>query len=404
MMPARKSRRGSTLVMVAILLVAFVGVGAIAADIGRYYVVTGELQTAADAAALAGGLALQRTQVLNPATEVQDSVIAFVTSTNGADGKALSVTRDSIRMAYYTPGPPATITFDVTGKRPNAVVVGLIGAPKGVFASLLGRTGSVGLSRQASVWVANLSINCVRPWAFPYHVLYDVVMGTTGSALVGAPNLDPVKFAQFENLSNSQRMFILTGPNNPTGAPVHDGNWEGYSFAGNAGKPGYQGEISGCANPTKQTAVNVLGGTTLPGASGNNYVNWTTAAIEPSPPNPGTCYMQPKAANDAGCYQDAAAAAAGKPGVVINVAWGDMNPKGGSGAFNAREVGEFVLTCYYRGNANESCPLQKPGAPAIGYPEGTLVGYVNTLRSKNISPATILNNSPSNLQRLILVR
>jgi Flp pilus assembly protein TadG len=51
-MRTTKKRRGSTLVMVAFMLVAFMAMGAIAAYIGRFYVVTGELQTAADAAAL----------------------------------------------------------------------------------------------------------------------------------------------------------------------------------------------------------------------------------------------------------------------------------------------------------------------------------------------------------------
>ena len=55
----QRSRRGSTLVMVALMLGAFMGIAAIAADIGRFYVVAGELQTAADAAALKGATVLQ---------------------------------------------------------------------------------------------------------------------------------------------------------------------------------------------------------------------------------------------------------------------------------------------------------------------------------------------------------
>jgi len=404
MMRFKQPRRGSTLVLVGILLVVFVGVGAVAADVGRFYVVTSELQTAADAAALAGGLALQKTTVLNPAAEVEDSVISFVSKSTLADGAAPTVVRDSIAMAYYNPGPPSTLTYDVSTRRPNAVVVPLSVAPRGLFSQLLGLGLPMNTTRRAAVWVANLSINCVRPWAFPYHVLYDAVNQSqaTPSPLVGAPNLDPVKFASFVAAPPNTRMFVMTGPNNPTGGPVHDGNWEGYSFAGNAGIRGYQRAIEDCAN--KQVAVNVAGGTTLPGASGNNYVNWTTSAIEPNPPSyPGVCYLKPMGANDAGCYKDASSAAAGTPGVIINAAWGDMAGTGAN-AFNAREVGEFVLTCYFRGNAGESCPDQKAGSPQTGYSEGTMVGYVNGLASKSISPATILSNAPSNLQRLFLVR
>ena len=55
----QRNRRGSILVMVALMLAVFMGVAAIAADIGRFYVVAGELQTAADAAALKGATVLQ---------------------------------------------------------------------------------------------------------------------------------------------------------------------------------------------------------------------------------------------------------------------------------------------------------------------------------------------------------
>ena len=50
----RRRRRGSTLVVVALMLVCIMGVTAIALDFGRFYVVNNELQTAVDAAAMGG--------------------------------------------------------------------------------------------------------------------------------------------------------------------------------------------------------------------------------------------------------------------------------------------------------------------------------------------------------------
>ena len=82
---SRRGRRGSTLVMVAIMLVAFLGVGAISADVGRYFTVTGELQTAADAAALRGALKLGRDSGANPERAWMPAVISFVAATNRAD-------------------------------------------------------------------------------------------------------------------------------------------------------------------------------------------------------------------------------------------------------------------------------------------------------------------------------
>src|SRR5512133_2086709 len=108
-MPFLKARRGSTVVMVAILLVAFAGVGAIAADIGRYQVVAAELQGAADAAAHSGAVTLQRSTANSPAPEVKDTVVAFVSRANRADNQAMSVVRDSVKPGYWT---PTTKVFD----------------------------------------------------------------------------------------------------------------------------------------------------------------------------------------------------------------------------------------------------------------------------------------------------
>src|SRR5436190_12994589 len=78
-MRSLRGRRGSTLVLVALMLTALMGVAAIAADIGRFYVVTGELQTSADAAALKGAQALQL-MTANYASSVDDTVMLFAST------------------------------------------------------------------------------------------------------------------------------------------------------------------------------------------------------------------------------------------------------------------------------------------------------------------------------------
>src|SRR6478672_4385169 len=98
-----KSRRGSTLVLVALMLTALMGVAAIAADIGRFYVVAGELQTSADAAALKGASVLQFTTA-NFASTVDDSVIAFASTTNRADGSSVVISAADVDVGFWTPG------------------------------------------------------------------------------------------------------------------------------------------------------------------------------------------------------------------------------------------------------------------------------------------------------------
>ena len=87
-MPQLKARRGSTVVMVAIMLVALVGVGAIAADVGRYQVVAAELQTAADAAALRRRAGAPGTAAATPEPAWMRPSMTFVATTNSADNRA----------------------------------------------------------------------------------------------------------------------------------------------------------------------------------------------------------------------------------------------------------------------------------------------------------------------------
>src|SRR5690348_9630440 len=125
-MRAKRVRRGSTLVMVGIMMVAFVGVGAIAADIGRFYVVTTEVQTAADAAAIEGARKLQRTPGYTPGATVAADVVAWVPTTQRANMTAMSVTASDVQMLFYTPstnGSQGTLTTPAAGVRPNAVRV-----------------------------------------------------------------------------------------------------------------------------------------------------------------------------------------------------------------------------------------------------------------------------------------
>jgi Flp pilus assembly protein TadG len=396
MKTSRKSRRGSTLVMVAIMMVAFVGVGAIGADVGRFYVITNEMQTAADAAALAGAVTLSTTASSTPEAIIDADVIDFVSRTNNANNAPLTVSGDNVKMVFYTPrdsatNTPESFTYNPT-VRPNAVSVLITASPTGFFSKLLGRTGALNLGREGVAWIANLSSNCVRPMAFPYLPLYNQVMGTSLTSPTSNA-LDPVKFITYSNQPFANRMFVVLGQNqassvNPTTHP-NDGEWNGFNFTGNAGKPGFTDGITGCRNYTVN--VDAGNGVTLPGQA-NQYVNWANQEIDQ------VCAF--KANNNAGCYLTTADTI---PGRTINVAFGDVVGVGSNGV-DFKYVGEFVLTCYFRGNAGESCPLQKGGAPATGYPAGTMVGGMQVLKSRIITQDDVLGNSPSNIQRIILVK
>jgi Flp pilus assembly protein TadG len=403
-MRSKKARRGSTLVMVAIMLVAFVGVGAIASDIGRYYVVTGELQTAADAAALKGAVTLMSTAGSTPEPTVDAAVIAFVASTNRADDTTLTVTADAVQMALWTPGTngaQGSLSYSLNGKRPNAVTVTLAGAPQGVFAQLLGQMARVNMQRQGTAWIANLGSNCVRPFAMPYLSMYKRVSGNA-AATSPAPDLDPAQFTTFMSGTDLSRRFIIPGPSNQTLALPNDGYWLGFNFQGNAGKPGFQSGIEDCSSP--KIDPDAANGVTMPG-NGTDYEQWALDVIygggNGQNTYPGICRppVNPNS-TDAGCYQGSALT----PGLTVNSVWGE-DLGNGSNSMDFRYVGEFVLVCYYKGVANEICPASAT-TPAINtaYPKGTIVGFLKVLKSRYITPDDILGNKLSNVQRIILVK
>ena len=89
------------------------------------------------------------------------------------------------------------------------------------------------------------------------------------------------------------------------------------------------------------------------------------------------------------------------PGVTINSAWGELNGFGSNG-IDFDYVGEFELLCFFR-QSTDVCSNPAPGAPNTGYPPGTIVGYIKTLKSRYITPDDVLGNFTSNVTRIVLV-
>ena len=412
----QKSRRGSTLVLVALMLGAFMAVAAIAADIGRFYVVTGELQTGADAAALKGAMVLQVTPSATPEPTVDDSVIAWVAGTNRSDGSALSVTAANVRLGFWTPGSngtPGTFDLNLNGRRANAVSVVLERSPVGVFSQMIGRTAGLPLARTGIAWIGNVSLNCMRPWAFPYPPFYRRVNGVT-TTTSPPPDLDPTKMIQFQNTSVANRTFIVLPPESayPFAFP-NDSSWRGYNPPSNAngnansGKSTFEDMVSGCDG----IAVNsdAGNGNTIPNSGNgggcgapNQTACWTLGVIEGTPgqgqqgPRPGICDLR---TSDAGCYANTTTS---ERGVTVDIAWSDIIGNGQSVDF--RYVGEFELKCFFSDpTMAQSCP-DIPGTQKNGYPPGTIVGVAAGLKSRVLNPTDIISNAPSNVQRLFLVK
>jgi Flp pilus assembly protein TadG len=405
-MRTTKKRRGSVLVMVAFMLVTLMAMGAIAADNGRFYVVTCELQTAADAAALKGASTLQFSTNANPKVDVDSAVQTFVSTTNRSDGAALGASVDSIKLGFWDP-VPNTFTTELNGRRANAVYVALANKPRGTFAQLIGRSTGIDLSRHAIVWIANISLNCTRPWALQYRPLVQAVNGNADTT----QNLDPTKFLTYQNLSQSARTLVMHNEQvSGMVPPPDDGVWNAYNLpngpngGANSGQTTYQSQILNCNNIAMNSDA---GDGNLQPSQGNGscgagtIVCWASDVIYgqftgPSQKQgPGICAnYQP---GNATCFDSQ-----GNAGVTVDIAFANKIGNG-AGGIDFKYVGEVTLLCYFSKSSDVCNAIPNP-RPKSNYTQGTLVVVAQGLKSRKLNPTDIASNAPSNVQRLFLVQ
>jgi Flp pilus assembly protein TadG len=405
----KRNRRGSVIVLVALMASALLAVAAISADIGRFYVVAAELQTAADAAALVGAKVLQLAPSSYEAT-VDDSVTTWASNTNRADGARLTIARDSVTVGYWMTGTDGAVGNFVptpAGLRPNAVKVSVAGHPRGVFAQLIGHSAGLPMSRGAIAWIGKLSLNCTRPWALQYRPLVQSVNGNADTT----QELDMSKFLAYQRLSESARTMVIHNQETTGSPPADDGAWNAYNLpsgpngGSNSGQTTYQNQIVNCNNIAMN--ADAANGNLQPsngvGSCGyGTIVCWTMDAIsgqttgQADRQGPGICGAF--AAGDATCWDKAGTTA----GVVIDVAYANKVGNG-SGAIDFKYVGETKLLCFFRSTA-DVCNAIPSGRPKTGYTPGTMVVVAQGLKSRTLNPTDLISNAQSNVQHLFLVR
>ena len=160
--PHLRARRGVTLPLVVLLIAVFIGVTSFAIDVSRMFVIKAELQTAADAGAISGGM--QLAHGLNGSA--RDSAFTY-TQVNLTEKVAPAVSAGDIEPGHWqdgaftaTPGwlDPATNAIRVTTHHEGAYLFGPI---YNVVSSLI--------SARAIAAVGSVSgTDCVRPLAIPY--------------------------------------------------------------------------------------------------------------------------------------------------------------------------------------------------------------------------------------------
>ncbi len=175
-----KNRKGVFVVLFGLLFMVLMGAAAMAIDMSRIWTMRNELQTSADAGALAGAVQLNPP---HPRAAAVDTATA-IAQLNRAMYDLVTV--DSVQLGTWD---DATSTFTlVSGSTvPNAVHVVV---SHGTNKMIMGAFGIAAprVKARATAW-ANAPVNnsnCIRPWSIPYVILMQKVNTARGLANTAA--------------------------------------------------------------------------------------------------------------------------------------------------------------------------------------------------------------------------
>ena len=390
------ARRGATLVLVATLIVVIGGMAAFAIDLARIYSGVNEMQTGADAAALAGA---HRLQLRNGRSPV-GGVLAFAAS-NSAFGSAIDLDDDDVEAGFWN---PYTSTFSSTSwALANAVRVTTRATPTLAFGRLLNR-GSLTATRSAVAWIANQSArDCIKPWALDVAYLHALL----GTDLTGQDGANVIR-ARNRSLAGQYSMTVVAAPNISTvvGTPAPT-TFAALTSPGVRVKEYDNAMVGENCNGLTDYVANT-DESTVPIQSGLNsdHVPWTTIQTVELNGYAGVKTCGFRGPDDATCYDPTSVTTAG---VTVGISAGtQVAPT----TTTVQALLEFKLMCVFRGQplirgsarATENCPwLTAAGLAADNYVQGTIVGYpINSVALTG--PGNGLGNSISSAQKLVLVK
>lgn len=242
----RQDEDGYTLVIIAAVLVVFLGFTALSVDVGVLYSARASAQRAADAAALAGAFVfITRSDLTETTTPKQSDVIKENAIKTAAQNKML--------------GSPVTIsTADVIVDTPNRRVT--VNVDKGqptLFARILGEN-SANIHATAIAEAAGYGTGerCPKPWFIPNTVLSTrngnnalCEACTAGEVIIdmdpASPNYRlPSVFYQNWVAANASRQFTIK-PQNPQGA-LAPGQFFAIRLGDSSGGNDYRTNIATC--------------------------------------------------------------------------------------------------------------------------------------------------------------
>ncbi len=406
-----QARRGATLVLVALLIVALGCFAALGVDFARAYAGANELQTGADASALAGAKQLQRNPTFVGTQLTQATAVA---GTNNAFGSAITLANGDVEVGFFD---PATGDFSAGGGVTNAVRTG---AQRQTALRLGGlfNISSLTPRRRGVAWIGNqASRDCIKPWGIQLTYLNSLLGG--GLTITSQAGVNALA-ARVSTTQGQRDMSVLLSPNisNPRAGARQAPNTFSALTGANSSRKEYQNALiglncEGTADYDVSTNDNTIA--TQPGQGQGDIPRTTADAVQLTLNGNGnnggalTCRVQltPGGNNgprDATCFDPVT----NTPGVDITVAAVTVT---GVNSATLNVLLGFRLMCVFRGgsqpgsgNTNETCPYMPTGSAFNNsYLQGTIVGYP-TPTAAVLGPGNALGNTIGTAQRLILVQ
>jgi len=391
--PLTRPRRGATLVFVGLLLTVILGIAAVAIDLSRLYVGVNELQTAVDAAALRGALALQ-----NGTANPTNAVTTFLTTTNPVMGTFVSSSNITVEARRYEAnGSWTATTFASTLVKANAVRV-VATQPSNLLFGLAAELPSFTPRRAATARIATVGLTCVKPWMFEAVRVVGRHVNTPSNPPSEADYASMRNDALVKNGTLNTRVHVVLAP--PTDTRTNFESFYGTSVAGrwigvdlpsvNGSNGGYQNSINTCN----------AGAIVPPYADleneGTSSSVVTVAVNQAFNPSQGICTSR----TDDTC-QALVPVILGRPNIV-------SAGFGADGDYDVLYQTTFQLVCLKRRQNN---PFDCPSASGIvnwsnpNVRAGTMFGYLNItlpVFSGNVA-VSAGGSSGSTSQRLLLV-
>ncbi len=223
-----RSRRGATLVLVALVLVVVVGMVGVVVDFSRFYTYRTQMQTTADAAALAGA-----TEVAHKTPAVAPDTALHYVQHDSVDGGVASVPRAAIQPVIWNfASGSATIAGSWTAAGVNAVKVTATHAAPYTFGTVFTANPTLTLTTTAIAAVQSVgTTDCLKPWTVSYQTLLNVLYPPAGSKPVGY-NLTAADITRLSQMGSANQIPLLAGNTNPL-APGNIGSvqvstpWDG---------------------------------------------------------------------------------------------------------------------------------------------------------------------------------